>query len=134
MNWLLPCEIEAIKQFCVENRDEFRGCRYLAWLMIDKDVAYASPATVYNIMKRNSLINKWNRIISITIWIEQLKKLLNWREEIHNGLNCLLIFLKLIFPWKKSFNFVIKYNFFYYILNAFFYILNGFFYKKKTFL
>lgn len=61
MNWLLPYEIEAIKKFCIENKDEFRGYRYLAWLMIDKDVAYASPATVYNIMKRNSLINKWNQ-------------------------------------------------------------------------
>ena len=60
-NWLLPCETEAIKQFCKENRDEFRGYRYLAWLMVDLDVAYASPATVYNIMKRNSLINRWNQ-------------------------------------------------------------------------
>ena len=29
--------------------------------MIDQNIAYASPATVYNIMKRNLLINKWNQ-------------------------------------------------------------------------
>ena len=39
----------------------FRGYRYLAWLMIDENVAYASPATVYNIMKKNGLISKWNK-------------------------------------------------------------------------
>ena len=29
--------------------------------MIDENVAYASPATVYNIMKKNALISKWNK-------------------------------------------------------------------------
>lgn len=52
--WLLPWEREA-------NKDMFRGYRYLAWLMIDENVAYASPATVYNIMKKNGLISKWNK-------------------------------------------------------------------------
>ena len=59
--WLLPCEREAIKDFCAANNDEFRGYRYLAWHMVDMDIAYASPATVYNIMKRNGLINRWNK-------------------------------------------------------------------------
>ena len=29
--------------------------------MIDLDIAYASPATVYNIMKKNGLISRWNK-------------------------------------------------------------------------
>ena len=28
--------------------------------MIDMDIAYASPSTVYNIMKKNDLISRWN--------------------------------------------------------------------------
>ena len=59
--WLLPCEREAIRAYCEKNRDMFRGYRYLAWLMVDEDVAFASPATVYNIMKKNGLISRWNR-------------------------------------------------------------------------
>jgi len=59
--WLLPEERKAIKTFCGANLDKFRGYRYLAWLMVDRDIAYASPATVYNIMKKNGLINRWNK-------------------------------------------------------------------------
>ena len=59
--WLLPWEQEAIRAYCEANKDMFRGYRYLAWLMIDENVAYASPATVYNIMKKNALISKWNK-------------------------------------------------------------------------
>ena len=59
--WLLPCEREAIKAYCEANKDIFRGYRYLTWSMVDENVAYASPATVYNIMKKNGLINRWNK-------------------------------------------------------------------------
>lgn len=59
--WLLPWEREVIRAYCEANKDMFRGYRYLAWLMIDENVAYASPATVYNIMKKNGLISKWNK-------------------------------------------------------------------------
>ena len=60
-HWLLPSERETIIKYCEKNSDKLHGYRYLAWLMIDKDIAYASPATVYNIMRYAGLINKWNK-------------------------------------------------------------------------
>jgi putative transposase len=35
--------------------------RELAWRMVDEDVAYLSPATVYRILKRANLVCPWKR-------------------------------------------------------------------------
>jgi transposase InsO family protein len=35
--------------------------RQLAWRMVDEDVAYLSPSTVYRILKENSLVCPWRR-------------------------------------------------------------------------
>lgn len=57
--WLTPDEAAAAINFCTIFRDPFRGYRYLAWLMVDKDVAYIKPSTLYNLLKRNCLVSKW---------------------------------------------------------------------------
>ena len=36
--------------------------REIAYTLIDEDLAYLSPATVYRILKKNDLITPWNRI------------------------------------------------------------------------
>ena len=38
------------------------GFRELAYSMIDEDIAYLSPSTVYSILKRNNLITEWKRL------------------------------------------------------------------------
>ena len=58
-NWTTPEETKAVVQFCLENRDALRGYRYLAWQMIDLNIAAVYPSTVYNIMKRHGLFQKW---------------------------------------------------------------------------
>lgn len=58
-NWVTPEETRAVVDFCSGYRDRLRGYRYLAWLMVDKNVAYVRPSTVYNILKRNDLFPKW---------------------------------------------------------------------------
>ena len=35
--------------------------RELAWRMVDEDVAYLSPSTVYRILKRANLVCPWTR-------------------------------------------------------------------------
>lgn len=58
-NWATPEERAAVIRFCKERKDRLRGYRYLAWLMVDRDVACLLPSTVYNILKRNNLFSKW---------------------------------------------------------------------------
>lgn len=38
-NWLMPEETDAITAFCGRYKDRLRGYRYLAWLMVDRNVA-----------------------------------------------------------------------------------------------
>lgn len=54
--WLMPQEREAIVAF----RDEYplEGYRRLAWMMVDADVAYVSPSTVYRVLKERGLLGR----------------------------------------------------------------------------
>ena len=53
-HWLLPPEIKAITDYCQEHPGH--GYRRLTWMLTDDDVAYASPSTVYRILKSHDLI------------------------------------------------------------------------------
>lgn len=53
-HWLLPAEIAAIVRYCVENPGH--GYRRLTWMMTDADVAYASPSSVYRVLKRHGML------------------------------------------------------------------------------
>ena len=56
-HWTTPSEYKAIIEYC-ENRME-HGYRYLCWLMVDANIAFVSPATVYNTLKKAGLTKKW---------------------------------------------------------------------------
>lgn len=54
--WLMEEEKKAIIEYARRNEDK-EGYRRLCYNMIDKDVAYASPSTVYRILKEKGLLN-----------------------------------------------------------------------------
>lgn len=54
-SWLLDWEKKAIVKYSRTHEEE--GYRRLCYQMIDKDVAYASPSTVYRILRANNLLN-----------------------------------------------------------------------------
>jgi len=57
--WLEPAEKEAITDFL--QRYPLEGYRRLAFMMLEQDVAAASPGTVYRLLKRPGLLgNRWN--------------------------------------------------------------------------
>jgi transposase InsO family protein len=53
-HWLLPSEIQGIVTYAHEHPGH--GYRRLAWMLTDDDVAYASPSSVYRILKRHDLL------------------------------------------------------------------------------
>jgi hypothetical protein len=55
---LVMCKEEkrAIISFFSVNRGD--GYRFCAYMMIDKDVAYASPSTVYRVLKEAGMLQK----------------------------------------------------------------------------
>lgn len=56
---LLPEEEAAIVSYAKAHPPE--GYRRLCWMMVDKDVAYVSPSTVYNVLDRHDLLYRWKR-------------------------------------------------------------------------
>jgi transposase InsO family protein len=56
-SWLTPEERAVIAAYCARNLD--RGYRVLAWEMVDANIAFASPSSVYNVIKRCNLVKKW---------------------------------------------------------------------------
>jgi len=55
--YLTPEEVRAIVAFCIEN--PLLGYRMLCWEMVDRNVAFVSCSSVYNIIKRYNLGKKW---------------------------------------------------------------------------
>jgi hypothetical protein len=55
--YLTPDEAEAIAGYC--SAEEMKGYRVLCWEMVDKNIAFVSPGSVYNVMKRRNLFKKW---------------------------------------------------------------------------
>jgi putative transposase len=55
----LPQEKEAVRDYACRH-PELRH-RELAWRMVDEDVAYLSPSTVYRILKSANLVCPWRR-------------------------------------------------------------------------
>jgi len=56
-HWVTPAEERAIVLYCRDRME--MGYRVLCWLMVDANIAAVSPATVYNVLKRNELTKKW---------------------------------------------------------------------------
>ncbi len=55
----LPAEKVKVKEYALKHT-ELRH-RELAWRMVDEDVAYLSPSTVYRILKGENLVQPWRR-------------------------------------------------------------------------
>lgn len=58
-HWLTQDEKQAIINYYQDNPTE--GYRRLAYMMLDKDIAAASPSAVYKVLKNSGLLKKWNR-------------------------------------------------------------------------
>lgn len=58
-HWLEDWEKKAIIDFHAQNPLE--GYRRLTFMMLDKDVAAASPASVYRVLSAAGLLDRWNR-------------------------------------------------------------------------
>jgi len=56
---LLPEEEAAIVSYAKAHPPE--GYRRLGWMMVDEDVAYVSPSTVYNVLDQHDLLYRWKR-------------------------------------------------------------------------
>lgn len=64
-HWLTPDEIQKVESYAREHysfNDYFLrdGYRRIAYKMIDLDIVAASPSSVYRILKKAGLLNKWN--------------------------------------------------------------------------
>ncbi len=55
-HWLTDAECQAIIDFYVQHRED--GYRRCSYMMIDRDIAYASPATVYRVLKRAGVMRR----------------------------------------------------------------------------
>lgn len=58
-HWLEPEEKKAILDFHAQNPLE--GYRRLAFMGLDQDVFAASPSTVYRVLRRAGVLDRWNR-------------------------------------------------------------------------
>lgn len=56
---ILPAEREAVVRYALEHPKD--GYRRLTWQMIDADVAYLSPSSVYRILQDADLLYRWKR-------------------------------------------------------------------------
>lgn len=59
-HWLLSTEIDAIVAYAENRTDKkIQGYRRLTWMMIDENIVFASPSSVYRVLKENNLLNMW---------------------------------------------------------------------------
>ena len=56
---ILPEEKDAVIAYALAHPKE--GYRRLAWMMVDADVAYLSPASVYRVLNDADLLYRWKR-------------------------------------------------------------------------
>jgi transposase InsO family protein len=56
---ILPEEKEAVIRYALEHPKD--GYRRLCWQMVDEDVAYMSPASVYRVLDDADLLYRWKR-------------------------------------------------------------------------
>lgn len=56
---ILPAEKRAVVEYALAHPKD--GYRRLAWQMVDADVAYVSPSSVYRILSSEDLLYRWKR-------------------------------------------------------------------------
>ena len=99
--YLTPEEILAIVAYCGENA--LKGYRVLCWEMVDGNVAFVSPGSVYNVIKRHDLGKKWAELE------EEMKKGFEQPKAVHE-------------QWHIDFSYIRIGGAFYYFLG----ILDGY--------
>lgn len=62
---LLPEEERAITNYALIHPKE--GYRRLSWMMVDDNVVYVSPASVYNVLNKYDLLYRWKRTTSVGV-------------------------------------------------------------------
>jgi transposase InsO family protein len=58
-HWIEEHERQAILEF--HDKNPLEGYRRLAFMMIDRDVVYVSPSTVYRVLAKAGRLTRWNR-------------------------------------------------------------------------
>jgi len=99
--YLTPEEIAAIVEYCGANT--LKGYRVLCWEMVDGNVAFVSPGSVYNVIKRYNLGKKWAGLE------EEMKKGFEQPQAVHE-------------QWHIDFSYIRIGGAFYYFLG----ILDGY--------
>ena len=81
-HWLGDWEKEAIIGYYLDHRDD--GYRRLTYMMIDADIAAASPSSVYRVLSGSGLLGRWNRAPSKkgTGFQQPLKPHEHWHTDI----------------------------------------------------
>lgn len=60
---ILACEEQAIVDYYLTHQEQ--GYRRITFMMIDEDIVYVSPSTVYRCLKRHGLLMRWSAYRSI---------------------------------------------------------------------
>ena len=60
---ILPEEEQKIVDYALNHPRE--GYRALAWMMVDDDIVYVSPSTVYRVLDKYDLLYRWKRSSSV---------------------------------------------------------------------
>jgi hypothetical protein len=102
--YLTPEEVKRIVSYCTEN--PLKGYRMQCWEMVDRNVAFVSCSSVYNVIKRYDLGKKWAEAV------EMKKKGFDQPKSIHE-------------QWHIDFSYIKIGDAFYYFLS----ILDG--YSRK---
>jgi len=81
-HWLVDDEKRAIIEF--HDRFPLEGYRRLTFMMIDRDVAAASPASVYRVLSGAGLLDRWNKKPSKkgTGFVQPLRAHEHWHIDI----------------------------------------------------
>ena len=58
-HWLTSDEKQAILDY--HDRNPLEGYRRLTFMMLDDDIAAASPSSVYRVLRANNRLDRWNR-------------------------------------------------------------------------
>jgi len=106
--FLTPQEIAAIVMYCAAN--QLKGYRMQCWEMVDKNVAFVSCGSVYNVIKRYNLGKKWAEVA------EMKKRGFDQPKAVHE-------------QWHIDFSYIRIDGAFYYFLG----ILDGFSRKMLNF-
>jgi len=102
--YLTPEEERAIIAYIIDN--PLKGYRVLCYEMVDKNIAFVSCSSVYNVIKRHNLGKKWAQMA------EEAKKGFDQPEAVHE-------------QWHIDFSYIKIQNSFYYFIG----ILDG--YSRK---